>query len=97
VLDEEDLGGLIVSVMKEKGIDISGKRPTKIDWIKSSNADKIVWMAEFDAIPKYIKREIVDFWIVEDPAYLDYEGNCRVRDEIERKVVDLVREIEGDS
>ena len=82
-----------VQVMREKGIDVS-REPSKgfdVAWV-ATECDLVVTMGcGDDACPAFIGKPIVD-WDLEDPKGKDLETFRRVRDDIERRVVALLRE-----
>lgn len=90
----KEMGWDIVQCMDEKGIDLRGKRPKQLLSSHVDDIDKIIWMAEKDQIPGYAFKPSLSFWEVDDPSYLDYEGHCRVKDEIEGLVKKLINELE---
>lgn len=76
--------------MAEKGVDLARQSskgledlPQEADW------QTIVTMGCGDACPHLPARRRLD-WDLQDPKGLDDEGFRRVRDEIERRVGDLV-------
>lgn len=83
-----------VQVMKEKGIDISFERPRAIDPEELRSFDYIITMgcgAE-GVCPADFTGRARD-WGVEDPKGKSLEIYRRVRDEIEHKVRELIKEV----
>ena len=77
--------------MEEKGLDLRYHFPKHV---------RNLSRAKFDVVVNMSGREVpVDFgvpvriWDVEDPICLDFEGHCEVRDEIERRVKELIAEL----
>jgi arsenate reductase len=82
-----------VQVMREKGIDIGGEPSKGFDepWIRDA-CDLVVTMGcGDDACPAFIGKRMVD-WALEDPKGKDLETFRRIRDEIEARVLALLRE-----
>ena len=83
-----------VQVMKEKGIDISSKKPKMLTAAMIDSADLVVTMGcsveEVCPRPMLAKmqKKLVD-WDLEDPKGKPVEGVRRIRDEIERRVASL--------
>jgi len=80
-----------IEAMREKGIDISGHQSKGFDeaWIRDE-ADLVVTMGcGEDACPAFLGKRTID-WKLEDPITMDLDGVRQVRDEIERRVRDLL-------
>jgi len=85
-----------VEVMKEKGIDISGRKPKPIDFNEVSTADVIVTMgcgAEGFCPATFLER--VRDWNLDDPKGKPIEFVRKIRNEIEEKVKALIEELSG--
>lgn len=82
-----------VAVMRERGIDVSREPSKGFDepWVRD-RCDLVVTMGcGDDACPAFVGKPMVD-WDLEDPKGKDVATLRRVRDEIERRVVELLRE-----
>lgn len=82
-----------VQVMREKGIDISREPSKGFDepWVRE-RCDLVVTMGcGDDACPAFIGKRMVD-WALDDPKGKDLATFRRVRDEIETRVLALLRE-----
>ena len=80
-----------IAAMREKGIDIAGARSKGFDeaWIRLS-CDLVVTMGcGDDACPAFIGKPLVD-WALDDPKGKPLAEVRRVRDDIERRVRDLL-------
>jgi arsenate reductase (thioredoxin) len=78
----------VIKAMSEVGIDISARRPKKIDREMQLHADKAITLNCQESCP-YVIGGIED-WEVDDPAGEPLENVREIRDEIERRVRDLV-------
>lgn len=74
--------------MQEVGIDISGRKPKKIELEMQLHADKAITLNCQDTCPYVIGG--VEDWEVDDPARQPLENVREIRDEIERRVQDLL-------
>ena len=84
----------VVAAMRELGIDLAGRRPTRLDAALAAEADVVVTMGCGDACPVIPGTRYVD-WELEDPKGQPVEVVRRTRDEIARRVEGLVAELEG--
>ncbi len=81
-----------ITLMKEKGIDLSSCRSKGLQDLPSGKWDAIVTMGCGDACPAIPADKRID-WALPDPIHLP-EGEFRnVRDEIERRVRALINEL----
>ena len=85
----EALNPAVVEVMREKGIDISNESPRKLTEEMGRSADGVVTMGCGDACPVYPGKRYVD-WELTDPAGKQTDEVRLIRDDIERRVRDLV-------
>jgi arsenate reductase (thioredoxin) len=82
---------VVVEVMKEKGIDLSNNKPKEITAKMAMDADLIVTMgcsAQGICSGPFFKPTID--WSIEDPKDKPIEKVREIRDEIERKVKELI-------
>jgi arsenate reductase (thioredoxin) len=80
----------VVDAMREVGLDISDRVPKKIELEMQLHADKAITLNCQDSCP-YVIGGIED-WDVDDPAGQPLEKVREIRDDIERRVRDLVEE-----
>ncbi|MFX1317964.1 MAG: arsenate reductase ArsC [Promethearchaeota archaeon] len=81
----------VVKVMEEKGIDISENVPRRITVAELHEADTVVVMgcgAE-SFCPAPLLDRVID-WELDDPADQPIEKVREIRDEIERRVLELI-------
>ena len=79
--------------MAERGIDISGEFPKPWTDETVRAADVVITMGCGDACPIFPGKRYEE-WVLDDPAGLDVTGVRPVRDEIERRVRNLLDELE---
>jgi protein-tyrosine-phosphatase len=85
----ETLNPAVVAALREVGIDISGNRPKKLTDEMALASDVIITMGCGDACPVYPGKKYLD-WELQDPAGKDLDDVRAIRDDIERRVRDLV-------
>jgi protein-tyrosine-phosphatase len=78
----------VVEAMSEAGLDISGRKPKKIDLEMQLHADKAITLNCQGSCP-YVIGGIED-WEVDDPAGRPIEKVRQIRDDIEWRVRDLL-------
>lgn len=83
-----------VAVMREVGIDISSETPRRWDDEEVGAADVVVTMGCGDECPYFPGVRYLD-WELEDPAGKGVDDVRPVRDEIERRVRELLFELLG--
>ena len=83
----------VVAAMDELGIDLSGRTPRQLEPQADAEwADVVVTMGCGDVCPVLPGKSYVD-WNLEDPAWKSLERVREIRDEIERRVDELAREL----
>lgn len=82
---------LVVKVMKEVGIDISKQKPKDLSEDMMRNATAIVNMGCMDDkfCPALFVPKVID-WGIEDPKDKSIEKVREIRDEIEKKVLEII-------
>jgi arsenate reductase (thioredoxin) len=78
----------VVEAMRERGIDLEGRTPKRLERADAEWADVVVTMGCGDECPYVPGKKYVD-WDLPDPAGQDVEGVRAIRDEIERLVGEL--------
>lgn len=82
-----------VEVMREKGIDLTNKKPTSFDSLVSENFDFIITMGCKDVCPITPKEKTIN-WDIEDPKGHPIQKYREIRDLIEIKIKKLIKELE---
>ena len=80
-----------VRAMREKYIDLDGHFPKSIHHLGGAKFDLAVNMSE-TFLPAGIALRTVE-WEVPDPVFMEFEDHCRVRDLIERNVMNLILDL----
>ena len=85
---------LVIEVMREKGIDLSGKRPKGLNDLPLIEMDYLVTMGCEETCPAVLTKKIIE-WEIPDPKGKPIDVFREVRDLIKDKVVALLREMES--
>jgi protein-tyrosine-phosphatase len=90
----KEVNPVVVQVMREKGIDLSKNKPRLIKNEMVQEAAMIIVMgcSAQGFCPAPLLSKVID-WRVEDPKDKPIEKVREIRDEIERKVKNLIQEI----
>jgi arsenate reductase len=83
---------LVIEVMKEKGIDLSGKRPKGLNDLPSIEMDYLITMGCEETCPAVLAKQVIE-WQIPDPKGKSIAIFREVRDLIEDKVRTLLNEI----
>jgi arsenate reductase (thioredoxin) len=83
----------VVAAMRELGIDLSDRRPRELTREDAEWADVVVTMGCGDECPYIPGKRYLD-WELEDPKGRPLEEVRATRDEIERRVVELIGELD---
>jgi arsenate reductase len=94
----ERIHSSVVTVMQEEGIDVSQRVPRLLTNDLAQWADVVITMGCGDACPVIPGKRYID-WDLRDPKDLPLDEVRAVRDDIERRVTDLVKDLDqgGDS
>lgn len=95
----DEIHPLAVSLMAERGVDLSGRHPKSVDELPDTTFDVLVSMGCGDRCPTARARRRLE-WDVPDPEELSPEEFRAVRDDVEERVLALIRSVgarpEGD-
>jgi arsenate reductase len=84
----------VVEVMGELGIDLSDRHPQRLTRELAEQADVVVTMGCGDACPYIPGKRYID-WELEDPKGRPVEEVRATRDDIARRVTELVAELDA--
>jgi len=87
---------VVVEVMKEKGIDISMKKPKLLTTKMAEEVDQIITMgcSVEKFCPAPLLKNVID-WGLEDPKGKSIDEVRQIRDEIEKRVLKLISELQS--
>jgi arsenate reductase len=88
----DEIHANVVEAMAERGLDVSTARPTGLREDDVREADVVITMGCGDACPVVPGTRYLD-WDLPDPAGKPIGEVRPIRDDIERRVLDLLREL----
>src|SRR4051794_33999503 len=83
---------VVAAVLAERGLDVDGHEPTKLDYDLVEASDVVVTMGCGETCPVFAGKRYED-WPVEDPAGQDMETVRRIVDDIDARVRRLLAEL----
>jgi len=86
----------VVEVMREVGMDVAGRAPRRLTRELAEQADVVVTMGCGDECPYIPGRRYID-WDLPDPKGRPLDEVRATRDDIARRVAELVAELDGDA
>lgn len=89
---KDSINPVAVEVMREKGIDISGRSPKVLTTESVQASDVVITMGCGDACPFFPGKRYED-WVLDDPAGKGIEDVRRIRDQIEARVKSLLQDL----
>ncbi|MEI5584385.1 MULTISPECIES: arsenate reductase ArsC [unclassified Agromyces] len=89
---EDEINPVAVEAMAEEGIDIAGNAPKVLTTEAVRESDVVITMGCGDACPVFPGKRYED-WELDDPAGRGIEAVRPIRDEIRRRVEQLIAEI----
>jgi protein-tyrosine-phosphatase len=87
-----EIDPLVIEVMKEKGIDLTAKRPKGLNDLPPIEMDYLITMGCEETCPAVLAKKIIE-WKIPDPRGKSIDFFREVRDIIEGKVKSLLEEI----
>jgi arsenate reductase len=88
----DDLNPVVVDAMAEVGVDLGGRVPRAIDPDEVEASDVVITMGCGDSCPVFPGVRYLD-WELDDPSGASIEDVRRIRDEIDRRVTELARDL----
>jgi protein-tyrosine-phosphatase len=86
---KDSINPVAIQAMAEVGIDIAGYQPKILTTEAVLESDVVITMGCGDACPFYPGKRYED-WLLEDPAGQDLDFVRKVRDEVKRRVEELL-------
>ena len=83
----------VIAVMNEIGIDLSDRRPQRLNDDLAQRADVVVTMGCGDTCPFIPGKRYID-WDLPDPKGQDLDSVRATRDEISQRVAVLIEELD---
>ena len=90
----DEVNPVAVRAMAEVGVDMGGDRPKLLSGEMVEEADLVITMGCGENVCPIIPKEIVD-WALDDPHGQSIERVREIRDEIRRRVIDLVATLDS--
>ncbi len=87
------IDSLVIKVMKEKGMNLFGKKPKGLNDLPPVEMDYLVTMGCEETCPAVPTKKVVE-WDIPDPKGKSLNFLRDVRDKIEEKVRTLLKEVE---
>jgi arsenate reductase len=84
---------LVIEAMKEKGIDLSSRHPKGLNDLPPVEMDYLVTMGCEETCPAVLAKKIIE-WQIPDPKGKPIDEIRRIRDMLEAKVKNLLKEVE---
>ena len=88
----KEVNAAAIAAMREVGIDISDEYPKPFATEIVQAADAVITMGCGDTCPIFPGKRYED-WVLDDPAGLGVEAVRPIRDEIRRRVVELLKDL----
>jgi len=92
----DEINPVAIAALAEVGVDLGEEFPKRLTDSAVGDADVVITMGCGDACPIYPGKRYED-WELDDPAGQDLETVRRIRDEIDRRVRELIGELLGQS
>lgn len=89
---KDSINPTAVEAMREKGIDIAGRSPKILTTESVQASDVVITMGCGDTCPFFPGKRYED-WVLDDPAGKGIDDVRRIRDEIEKRVISLLKEL----
>ena len=85
----------IIQIMQERGIDVSKNVRKQLTKEHIQRADKIISLTEKENLPELVQKSPkLEIWALEDPLGFPMDALRETRNEIEKRVKKLAKELE---
>jgi len=88
----ESLNPVVVQVLEERGLSAEGEHPKLLTWEGVQEADLVITMGCGETCPVFPGKRYED-WQLDDPKGQDLETVRRIVDEIDARVLTLLKEL----
>ncbi|EAW20300.1 arsenate reductase ArsC [Aspergillus fischeri NRRL 181] len=88
----DSINSFVVEAMREEGIDITDQKPKILTTDAVQASDVVITMGCGDACPFFPGKRYLD-WKLDDPAGQTLDAIRPIRDEIRRRVENLIKEM----
>jgi len=85
---------VVVEAMRRVGLDLAARVPRLLELTDAEWADVVVTMGCGDACPVILGKRYID-WELRDPKGLPLEQVVEIRDDVRRRVEELIRELDA--
>lgn len=85
----DEVNPAAAEALAELGLDITAEIPTKLSYADVEASDVVITMGCGDTCPYYPGKRYED-WVLEDPAGQGVDAVRPIRDDIERRVLELL-------
>lgn len=85
---------VVVEAMRQVGLDLAARVPHGLEQADAEWADVVVTMGCGDACPVILGKRYLD-WELRDPKGLPLEQVVEIRDDVRRRVEELIQELDG--
>jgi protein-tyrosine-phosphatase len=92
----EHVNPVVAAVLAERGLDISREVPKRLTSDGVEAADVVITMGCGDECPVFPGKRYLD-WALDDPAGQPIDVVRPIVDDIERRVLDLLAELDGEA
>jgi arsenate reductase len=87
-----EINPVVVEAMAEIGLDLSQAFPKPLTTETVQASDVVITMGCGDACPVFPGKRYLD-WQLDDPAGRDLDAVRAIRDEIDRRIIDLIHDL----
>jgi protein-tyrosine-phosphatase len=90
----DEVNSVAVRAMAELGVDMGGGRPKRLTGEMVEEADLVITMGCGENVCPIVPKRVID-WGLEDPHGQPLERVREIRDEIRRRVIDLIASLDS--